>query len=91
MWKEYKKLRNQVSNRIRYEETHYKKQKIVECGGSSSKTWKVSKRLMNWSSSGPPTQLEVLINNKITLCTKAADIAHHMNEFFVSKINELFE
>ena len=44
---------------------------------------------MNWSSSGPPTQLEILINNKITLCTKAADIAHHMNEFFVSKIKKI--
>ena len=89
LWENYKKIRNKVSNRLRCEEINFKKLKFTECCGSSSKSWNVAKRFMNWSSAGPPTQLEVLKDNKLTLCTKAADIAQSMNEFFVSKVQKI--
>jgi len=44
---------------------------------------------MNWASSGPPSQLEVTKHNQITLCTKAADIAEYMNEYFISKVQNI--
>ena len=44
---------------------------------------------MNWSSPGPPSQLEVEKDKKITLVTKAKDIASVMNEFFISKVQNI--
>ena len=38
---------------------------------------------------GPPTQLEVEDNKKITLYTKAKDLARIMNEFFINKVQTI--
>ena len=44
---------------------------------------------MEWSSPGPPSQLEVEENKKITLYTKARDIAKVMNDFFILKVQQI--
>ena len=44
---------------------------------------------MDWTSPGPPTQLEVEENKKITLYTKARDLSRVMNEFFISKVQKI--
>ena len=44
---------------------------------------------MEWTSPGPPTQLEVEEKKKITLYTKAKDLAKVMNEFFISKVQNI--
>ena len=89
LWEKYRKLRNKVNNRIKWEENNYKKEKIDKCNGCPSKFWSVAKGFMNWASSGPPSQLEVTKHNQITLCTKAADIAEYMNEYFISKVQNI--
>ena len=89
LWNRYKKLRNNVNNRIKQEEIRYKKAKVNDCQGIPGQVWGLAKRFMNWSSPGPPTQLEVEENNKITLCTKASHLANIMNEFFISKVQNI--
>ena len=44
---------------------------------------------MDWTSPGPPTQLEVEEDKKIVLYTKARDLARVMNEFFISKVQAI--
>ena len=44
---------------------------------------------MEWSSPGPPSQLEVEENKKITLYTKARDIAKVMNDYFILKVQQI--
>ena len=60
-----------------------------ECQDCPSKTWSLAKKLMDWVSPGPPTQLEVEDNKKITLYTKAKDLARIMNEFFINKVQTI--
>ena len=82
MWDNYKKLRNKISNRIKFEEIHYKKNKFKECEGDMDKFWGIAKKFMEWESAGPPTQLEEEINGKLALCTKACKLANNMNGFY---------
>ena len=71
------------------EEVRYKRGKVKECQDCPSKTWSLAKKYMDWSSPGPPTQLEVEENKKITLYTKAKDLAKIMNVFFISKVQTI--
>ena len=89
LWKKYKRLRNTINNNIKKEEIAYKKGKVKDCNGCPSKVWGLAKKLMDWTSPGPPTQLEVEENKKITLYTKARDLSRVMNEFFISKVQKI--
>ena len=88
-WDKYKKIRNKVTNRLKQEELRFKKEKMKDCMGCPAKTWKVAKRLMSWSSSGPPTQLEHRVAGSIQFVTKAFDIANLMNDFFIDKVQNI--
>ena len=90
-WNEYKRLRNHISNRIKYEESLYKKSKVEECQDCPSRTWKLAKNFMEWKSPGPRTQLEVEEENKIVMYRKARDLARVMNEFFISKVEAIIK
>ena len=46
---------------------------------------------MNWKSAGPPSQLEVEIDKKLTLITKAKDLANTMNEFLILKFQKIVD
>ena len=70
-------------------EIKYKRSKVKECGGCPTKTWGLAKKFMEWTSPGPPTQLEVEEEKKITLYTKAKDLARVMNEFFITKVQNI--
>jgi hypothetical protein len=82
-------LRNQISNRKKQEEIMYKKNKVNEGQNCPSKAWALAKKFMEWTSPGPPTQLEVEEDKKITLYRKARDLARIMNEFFISKVQTI--
>ena len=81
-WEEYKKLRNKINNKKRFEERDYKREKIEENIDDPAKVWNTTKRFMNWKSTGTPSQLEV--NHQ--LVTSAKLIAGLMNQFFVDKV-----
>ena len=85
-WNNYKKLRNRLNNKIRYEENQYKQKKISENLDNSEKYWKLAKAFMNWNTnSGSPNQLQI----DGQLVSKASDIAAEMNEYFLSKIKNI--
>ena len=56
-WNAFKKIRNKINNRQKYEERVWQKQKISECGNDTKKTWKNIKSILNWHSSGSPAKL----------------------------------
>ena len=76
-WNRYKHMRNRINNRLKYEESHWQKVRLDECGNNSAKTWKNVKGILNWKSSGSPSKLFY----KGALKTKAQDIADSQNEF----------
>ena len=81
-WNNFKHIRNRINNRLKYEEGHWQKARLDECGDNSAKVWKNVKGILNWHSSGSPTKLFY----KGTLRTKSQDIADSQNEFFIEKI-----
>ena len=86
-WKKYKHIRNQINNRLRYEESNWQRMKIDSCGEDSSKVWKSVKGILNWSSSGSPSQL---FHNG-SLVNKSQDVAEVQNQFFLDKISSIKE
>ena len=85
-WQHYKKLRNRVNNRLKFEEQKFKQDKMKENLGSPSKCWATAKCFMNWnSSSGPPRQLS--IDGK--LISKASIMASKINSFFLNKVETI--
>ena len=71
VWGKYKKLRNQINNRIKQEEIKSKKEKVAKT--VQARLGGLAKIFMEWTCPGPPTQLEVDEKEKITLYTKARD------------------
>ena len=86
-WKNYKKLRNQVNNRLKSEEKTWQRLKLIECGQDSSKLWKTVKGILSWTSSGSPSQL--FHDGK--LWTRPQEVATVQNEFFLDKVKQIRE
>ena len=86
-WKCYKALRNKISSRLKSEERNWQRHRISECGQNSAKVWKNVKDIINWKSSGAPTQL---FSNG-TLFNKPREVADCQNQFFVDKVRLIRE
>ena len=84
-WKKFKCLRNKINNRLRFEEINWQKVKLDECGNSSKKVWKNVKGILNWKTSGSPSQLFY----KGSLIQKPQELATAQNEFFIDKIDQI--
>ena len=84
-WSKFKSLRNKVNNRKKNDEHLFKKEKVNENIEDFSKTWSTIKQFMEWKAIGTPNQL--LVDNK--LVKKASEVAELMNEFFISKVDNL--
>ena len=84
-WIRYKKTRNEISNRLKYEESSWQKSRLEACSSNSAKTWKNIKGILSWHTSGSPTKLFY----KGSLRTKAQDLADSQNEFFIEKIENI--
>ena len=69
----------------------YKKSKVADCQDSPTKLWGLAKRFMNYTSPGPPSQLEVKEDRRVTLYTKSRDLARIMNEYFITKVKKVVE
>ena len=85
--KEFKNLRNQVTNRLKKEKRNWKQNKLLECGDDSGKLWRNVLGWLDWKSSGAPTQ----IFYKGALENKPARIAASMNEYFINKVEHIVE
>ena len=84
-WQKYKELRNKVNNTKRNEEYKFKRSKIEENIEDPNSMWGTVKGFMDWKRSGTPSQ--IVVNN--VLYKKAKDVAKLMNEFFISKVENL--
>ena len=85
-WTNYKKVRNQINNRRKYEERKFKLEKVKSSLGSITDTWRTAKNFMGWEkNSGVPTQLNV----NGALLTKSGDIANAINHFFIDKVKKI--
>ena len=84
-WRQFKNLRNTITNRMRHEKAAWEKQRLDHAENSSTNLWKNIKGWLNWKASGPPTQLfsdGLLISSPIALATT-------MNRYFISKVDRL--
>ena len=81
-WDEFKKLRNKINNKKRFEETNFKREVIQNNIEDPAEVWNSAKTFMNWKTTGTPVQLEV--NHQ--LVTSARKIAVLMNQFFMDKV-----
>ena len=86
-WNSYKKMRNIINNRLKYEEKYYQKHKIMQCNGEPKSTWKTVKSVLNWNSTGSPDKLF----HEGTLFTKSQEIGDCQNKYFIQKIKAIQE
>ena len=70
-WDNFKKYRNKVNNKKRYDEIEFKRKKLEENIDHPNKTWGTAKKFMNWKGKSTPSQLEA----GGVLLTKAKQIA----------------
>ena len=87
VWKEYKKLRNKINNRLKSEEKDWQRSKLSECSHDSGLVWKTIKGILSWTSSGSPSQL---FHNG-ALWTKPQEVASVQNEYFLDKVRQIRE
>ena len=62
--KNFKLYRNKVNNMKKHDENKYKRKIYEENKHSSQLTWKISKKFMNWKSSGSPHQIKSNISKR---------------------------
>ena len=84
-WEKFKCSRNKINNRLKFEEQKWQKFKLDECGTNSKLIWKIVKGILNWQTSGAPSQLFY----KGSLIQKPQELAAAQNEFFLDKIEEI--
>ena len=86
LWKEFKKIRNKINNRKKFEEKNFKSNKILSSLTCPSDLWRTTKSFMDWEKTGgPPVQL--LLDG--VLVTKPYEIAKEMNKYFLDKVNTI--
>ena len=84
-WDQYKKIRNKINNKLKYEEKCWQRRKLEQCNGDSKSSWKTVKSILNWKSFGGPSQLFY----KGQIKTKSKEIADSQNECFIKKVNDI--
>ena len=84
-WQQFKKFRNKVNNRKKFEESNFVAQKMTEVADSPDLMWKGAKSFMGWKSPGTPQQIQT--DNG--LLTSSKKIAQCMNKHFIEKVNTI--
>ena len=84
-WKQYRKLRNKVSKKVKIEKSDWQRRKLDNCSGSPSKVWKNILGWLNWTSSSSPSKL--YFDNSVV--TSPARMANVMNNYYINKVNDI--
>ena len=84
-WKKFKKLRNNLNNKLRGAKRKWQKVKIAEYSSDSASAWKHINSWLGWSSCGPPTKL---LHNGV-FYSKPSKLSEIMNCFFIKKVENL--
>ena len=64
---------------------HGKKKSFQQYENNSKNSWKMVKKVLNWTQGGPPDKLFY----KGGLKTKSFDIAEAQNQFFIDKVSQI--
>ena len=86
-WIIYKRLRNQVTCRLKSEESSWQGRKLRDCSRSPSEQWQYVLGWLGWKSSGSPNQL--FYGGR--LLNRPSEIADCQNEYFVDKVQQVRE
>ena len=88
-WSTFRRLRNKVNQILKTEKRNWQKAKLklFEDENDSKQIWKNVKSSLNWTTSGAPTQLF----HQGRLETRPSGLAECMNNFFITKIENLIE
>ena len=81
-WNKFKKLRNEVTKKLRLEQKTWQKESLSKCEGSSRDQWQHILGWLDWKNCGSPTQL--FYEGK--LINKPSEIADAQNEYFINKV-----
>ena len=72
-WKMFRKIRNQVTSKLKAEKSIWQKKKLKDSSNNSGDQWKSVLSWLNWKSTSSPTQLQY--HGKII--NKPAEIANY--------------
>ena len=88
-WSTFRRLRNKVNQILKTEKRNWQRAKLKLCEdeNDSKQIWKNVKSSLNWTTSGAPTQLF----HQGRLETRPSGLAECMNNFFITKIENLIE
>ena len=84
-WRIFRSLRNRTTASIRKDKKEWEEKKFQCEENSSSDMWRTVKGWLGWQTGGPPTQLY----HDGSLISTPAGLSSTMNEFFISKVNNL--
>jgi hypothetical protein len=84
-WNKFKKLRNQVTSRLRVEESSWQRSKLKDCSGKPSEQWQHILGWLDWKSTGSPTQLF----HEGKMMNKPSEIADCQNSYFIDKVKKI--
>ena len=86
-WRIFKNLRNQVTSRLRTEESNWQTSKLSTCNGNPSEQWQHVLGWLGWKNCGSPNQLF----HAGKMLNKPSEIADCQNEFFINKVKQIRE
>ena len=86
-WSRFKKIRNEVTKRLKLEKKSWQQEQLYSCAGSPGLQWNYALGWLGLKSSGSPSQL--FYNGK--LINKPLEIADCLNNYFVNKIRLIQE
>ena len=81
-WENYRKLRNEVTKRIRQDQKNWHQEKLNSCANNSSGQWQHVLGCLGWKSYGSPTQLF----HEGRLINKPLEIADCQSRYFINKV-----
>ena len=84
-WKVFRKLRNQVTSKLRVEKVTWQRNKLVSCKGNPSEQWKQVLGWFRWNTAASPSQLY----HEGRIINKPREVADCQNNFFFQKVSKI--
>ena len=81
----FKKLRNQVTSKLRVEKTNWQRDKLKNCSSSPGEQWQLVLGWLDWKTARSPSQLF----HGGRMINQPSEIADCQNEFFINKVSQI--
>ena len=86
-WRLFKKLRNQVTSKLRVDKSDWQEDKLKNCSGNPGDQWQLVLGWLDWKTASSPTQLF----HDGRMINKPREIADCQNNFFIQKVAQIRE